>query len=193
MKPKVERQKQCTDENLDKSLIYKTNFYQIKNSGFSPRSVLDIGAQEGQFANKLMKEFGVLSATCLELEKDAVSQGKKRFPDIKWYQADIRKFNFDQEYDLVLLLNLHFYFTKEERISILKNINSHLSKNGRLLVSFGDINFTARGTSPEEAIAEISDILSLDSIIKVFDVQAEQKDYHLMANRWYTSVLVRRK
>ncbi len=191
---KILSMKRSSDNNLN-TLTYRINLFQVNM--VNPSSMLDIGSQEGQFANMVYETIGVKDISCIDLASTVVESGEKRFPTFKWYSGDVITFDFPEKYDMVTWLNGCFSFEKEERKLVMERISSYLNDNGYLLISYGDVNFEVRGMSLEDVIDEIKDFFDVINVIKEFEYYPMLCDTdfkgHKTFGRWYTSILCRVK
>jgi len=89
-----------------------------------PNSIINIGSSISNITTCIPKE----RVTCLDLLPQEVPY--------TFIQADIRTYQFGRSYDLALMLNVLYYFTKKERKAILNKLPVKY-----LLVSYNETNF----------------------------------------------------
>lgn len=192
-KDRVEQWRMCSDHNQE-ALTYQVCLFQIKMlSGVG--TALDVGAQEGQFADRLRCELGV-SVSCLERVPGSVRSGKRRFPELTWLLGDVRLVQLSGSYDLITWLNWYFRLNEADRLLCLRKLERVLEPGGHLLVSFGDVNWKRYDVSVSYVLREIATVFDLVSVIKSYEYipKAEPPPgCHEMCRRWYTSVLGRRR
>ena len=91
-------------------------------------SVLDIGCGTGRLTSRLdfQTRYGMdISAPMLEI-------AKRENGEINYFQADMRDFNLDMTFDMVIATVdvLNYLEDEEEFITTLKNVNDHLNDDG---------------------------------------------------------------
>ena len=148
------------------------NFYldEAKNTS----RVLDIGIGTGRIAIPLLKENIKLDG--LDYSPDILDKCKKRLIkeslQANLYEGAMQNFSLENKYDLIIcgfrvfLLNL----TMEDQLKTLINFKKHLTKNGKVIISF--FSFCVL-TIEEEFIIPFK-IFNSSSILQFNDVELVQ-------------------
>ena len=183
----------CSDHNQS-ALAYELCLAQLRL--LRPRSALDLGANQGQFADRLVRTLGVEEMTCVELEGRNVAAGRRRFPRLHWVECDVRTYEPTRRYEVVTHLNWYFVLGGAERRACLERIRDWLEPEGHLLVCFGDVNFERwHGLGFEAVVAEVTGVLRPVSIVRGYEylpLPGLPAGVHSMSEQWYTSILARR-
>jgi len=98
---------------------------------------LDIGCSQGQFTMALQNIAS--SVIAIDISKIAIQRAKKHIVATKNIRFEVGslpllKYN-NEQFDLVLVLEVLYYLEKEDRIEALKEIKRVLNKDGFLLIS----------------------------------------------------------
>ena len=185
--------KKCSDNNTNNRLNYCCinfilNFTGIKNIN----NFMDIGSQEGQFADILSKKIKINNIYCIDNNQKTVSDGKIIYPQYNWKCIDFNKKEqmFNIKFDLITIINTFYYLYTDQAI---KNIKLLLNSGKYLLLSYGDDNFSKINITDDQIINRLeNNNLKLMSIIKTFEKVNNNTDYHITANRWYTCILLKK-
>lgn len=116
-----------------------------------PKKILDLACGFGRHTNRLAAlghhMTGVdITPGFLEIaRKDAAQKSL----DVRYLQGDMRSINFDNEFEIVLLLFTAFgYFSDEQNLQVLINICNALSPGGLLLFDVQNRDTFLKGTRP---------------------------------------------
>ncbi len=97
-------------------------------------NVIDLGCGTGYVSMNIKERFPNSNLTCLDFAENMIAQAKIRlnkYKNITFYLEDIRKFEFDKSYDVVISsLALHHLETKKDKINFYTKIFNSLSKGG---------------------------------------------------------------
>lgn len=172
----------CNDfTSIDAEFILK---YSNKNS-----KILDLATGTGLCLNKYYNKVGLIFA----VEKfKKFSDFIVKSPNIKIFNDDIRTFQTDEKFDIILMFGLMHYFNKEEATEVYKKYKNFLTKDGKLLIKqqFGiKDDVTVDGYSKELKCNYYSQYRQIDKEIDLlkelnykniefFDI------YPQKANRW---------
>lgn len=103
-----------------------------------PRAILDLGCGNGAFSAKIKKLFPDAEVFGLDVSPNAIAEASQRHAGITFFVNDIRKIDqkkfCGKRFDLILMLDLLYYFSPSEQRSILKSIKGILASGGYLLV-----------------------------------------------------------
>lgn len=184
------KQFDCSEHNTESSLNYTILPFLIKETRKEFTSFLDIGSQEGQFAKKLNDTFNIKRTTCMDVNETTVSNGEKNHPHFNWVLGDATNWNTDETFDLISILNVfHIFYS----INVIKKLHSMLDKDGLVLISTGDVNFSKENISDKDIVGSFErEGFTLKSINKVYEKSGEVSSVHLSANRWYTSFIFKK-
>lgn len=120
---------------------YRYNAYLQTLKQFSDNdkysSVLDIGCSQGQFTAMLQGIASNISA--IDISEMAIQRAKEKYDDCKKIRFEVGSLPSlkygNEQFDLVLALEVLYYLEKEERIKALKEIKRVMKKDGFLLIS----------------------------------------------------------
>lgn len=118
---------------------YRYNAYlqTLKHFSDNYTSILDIGCSQGQFTTVLQDIASNIIA--IDISERAIQRAKEKYGGCKKIRFEVGslpllKYN-NEQFDLVLALEVLYYLEKEERIKALKEIKRVLKKDGFLLIS----------------------------------------------------------
>ena len=97
------------------------------------KEILDVACGTGNHIQYLKKYFNI---TGIDLDKDMLAIARKKLPDIKFIRGDMRTFNLDKQFDVIVCLfsaiaHLKTYNNLEKTI---KNFSVHLKAGGVMIV-----------------------------------------------------------
>lgn len=127
-------------------------------------NILEVGCGTGRIALRLAGHGYVV--TGLDISQAMLDRARAKNSDPanpKWVRADMRHFDFDQRYDLVIIPGHSFQFmtTAEAQVDCLTCIKGHLNPRGMLVihVNHDDLNWLASlpsvPTPPSEVTSEV--------------------------------------
>jgi len=184
------RQFDCSEHNIDSSLSYTILPFLLKETRKVFTSFLDIGSQEGQFAKKLNDTFNIKRTTCMDINETTVSNGEKKYPHFNWVLGDVTNWNTDETFDLISILNAFYALYS---INVIKKLHSMLDKDGLVLISTGDLNFSKRNISDKDIVDSFErEGFTLKSINKIYEKSDAESSVHLCVNSWYTSFIFKK-
>lgn len=94
--------------------------------------ILDLGCGPGQAAFRFVK-FGH-AVTGVDLSKEMINYAKKKVPKANFFVMDVEKIKFSQKFSAVWAAFILVHIDRKKHLSILKKINSLLSKGGVLFL-----------------------------------------------------------
>jgi 2-polyprenyl-3-methyl-5-hydroxy-6-metoxy-1,4-benzoquinol methylase len=111
--------------------------YIRKNFLNSVLRVLELGCAEGNFTEYLVKE--EYKITAVDISERAIERAKKKnLPNTEFVCADMLDYiaNHDiSRFDVVLLMEVIYYFSKENKIILLEQLHKKMNPDAKLLVS----------------------------------------------------------
>lgn len=117
---------------------YNETLQIIRDLKYSPRRILDLGCGNGIFTNRIKEYFPNADIVGVDISQDAITCAQKNYSNIKFISHDIREFSSLQldfnEFDIILLLDILYYFEPKELRQILKNVQKLLKIKGYLVV-----------------------------------------------------------
>jgi tRNA (cmo5U34)-methyltransferase len=128
------------DEQRRKFIPCFDDFYRLSVSVASADTqtpnILDIGAGTGLLSAFLMERYPEASFTLIDISEKMLDIAKERFGDssnVKYILADYSKYDFAEEYDLVVsALSIH-HLEDEEKKKLYKKTYSILKQNGIII------------------------------------------------------------
>lgn len=105
-----------------------------------PRTWLEVGAGDGEYALYAQKQEPNLQVTCLEIEEELVEQMRDKFlqrgvsGNVTVEHGDVRELK-GRRFDVVTLHNLIYYFSRGERAELLRHCAELLESGGTLLLT----------------------------------------------------------
>jgi SAM-dependent methyltransferase len=111
------------------------------------RNILDFGCNYGIFLETSNGSFPQGNYTGIDICEDAIDMGRKMFPDANFihYDGFNPEYNpggkeplpvLDKTYDLIIAHSVFTHTSKEEMLMIIEWLYSHLTENGKLLLSW---------------------------------------------------------
>lgn len=98
------------------------------------KSVLDVACGTGVLFNDYLSR-GVSSVTAIDISAEMVRIAREKFPQVKIYCGDAEDFNFDDNFDCIVIYNAFPHFIDEK--ALFKNLSKHLADSGRITVAHG--------------------------------------------------------
>lgn len=138
-------------------------------------NVLDIGCGAGGNSIFLAeKEFNV---TAIDNDEEAIREIKEKYPKINAINQDILNFEFkENEYDLILAINVLNFFKKEEVDLIIQNIIKSLKQNGLIYIQAFSINEKCQGFNHLFSKEEFLNYFSKNEVLEYEELDI--KDNH---------------
>ena len=124
--------------------MYRKNFISVKFlegrhgktigllDGFDPKSVLDVGCDDGQFLQLLSRKFPQARITACDIDPAPVMEAKKIVPEAEFVIGDFVKSDFKKA-DLVVMLEILEH--TEDPEPFLRKAEALIGPEGRILVS----------------------------------------------------------
>ena len=110
-----------------------SNFKKIVNEA-NYSIILDVGCAGGEFSNKISNIFPQAKITGIDIYSNAIEYGKRRYPHIKFIQADAHRIpSNDNSFDLVVCYETIEHLV--EPLKALKEIRRVLKKEGTAVVA----------------------------------------------------------
>jgi tellurite methyltransferase len=98
----------------------------------TPRAI-DAGAGQGRDSLYLAEQG--FNVTALDISEVGLNQIKKKNGQIRTVRTDISEYDFDQEYDLVISINMLHFLDKEDIVGVIDNIKRSVAKSGVVAIS----------------------------------------------------------
>ncbi|RKL67679.1 hypothetical protein CR203_10045 [Salipaludibacillus neizhouensis] len=99
----------------------------------NPASIIDLGCGYGGYLKSIQSNFPDIQLQGVELNKDVARMASSRLGDqVDVYEGDLIDYieKFSGKVDMVMAHNLLYYFPKEDRENLFKNIAGVLNKKG---------------------------------------------------------------
>ena len=109
------------EEFLNNLMIEKIREYGKKKKF---KDVIDIGGKDGKYVSKISKNL-----TIVDLNPQIISS------KINYIKTDIKKFETDEKYDVVVSSAFLEHFSREEGLLVVRKINSLLKENGLVFIT----------------------------------------------------------
>lgn len=95
-----------------------------------PKKVLDLGSGNG-YLSTLFTSNGYLG---YEIDSKLVNEAKFNYPKYHFRVGDITKIDIGRKFDLILIIGVIHHLNDEQFDSVLKVINRHIDKKGKILI-----------------------------------------------------------
>lgn len=115
----------------------------LKQIDNSPKSILDVGCASGWFLSRIHKKYPKAKCTGVDIYKEAIFYGRRKYPKISFKVSDAHKLPFKaQTFDLIVCTEVLEHV--EDPAGAIMEMKRVLSKNGRLVIELdsGSILFT---------------------------------------------------
>lgn len=184
------KQRNCSDYNTQNAFCFKMTLFSIKNYIKEVDNYLDIGCQEGQFASLLDKSIKINNVYCNDINKITIDEGKKKYPKFNWIHSNIEEANISVKFNLITSLNIIYQlFT----IKNIKKIYNLLHKNGYFVILYGDVNFEVKNITYDDILVLFKKVgFKIINTVKTYENKSIETDAHLMANRWYSCLILQK-
>lgn len=95
-------------------------------------SMLDIGCGHGGYLRKLQALEPSWDLTGIDLEEEVIEEARSRDErgEIQFEVADFMNWETEEQFDAVMMNNMLYYFSPEERIQLLERLRDRLEENG---------------------------------------------------------------
>ena len=184
------KQKLCSDNNTENRLNYKLIVFNINNYIENINNYLDVGCQEGQFAEYLNTHINIKETHCMDINDVSVDNGRKIHPKFNWICSNIKDFVTSKKYQVITMINCFFYFFNKHTIQKIFNM---LEKNGYLFISYGDSNFKQYNIDDNKIInSMVANGFCHINSVKSYEKKNNNTHYHITANRWYTCLVFKK-
>ena len=103
--------------------------------------LLEVGCGSGIYIKRACDRNPNLTATGLELQKTVAEFARENISiwqiqdRVKIEHIDVRQYQCDNRFDIVTFFNLIYYFPRNERTVLLRNLGSFLNKGGQLILT----------------------------------------------------------
>jgi len=136
---------------------------------------LDLGCGAGGNSIFLAeKGFGV---TCVDKDNEVISAIKQNYPNINAINKSILDFDFpENEYDLILALNVLSFFNLDDIKTITSNIIKSLKENGSTYLQVFSVNEPDKNFNHLFTKEELSELFSQNKILELEEISV--KDNH---------------
>ena len=96
------------------------------------KSMLDIGCGHGGYLRKFQALAPSWELTGIDLEENVIEEAKEKDEsgDIHFEVADFMNWNVDEHFDAVMMNNMLYYFSPEQRIELLERLRDRLEEDG---------------------------------------------------------------
>jgi len=119
--------------------LFVLDLYRIK-----PQKVLEIGCSNGFRLAAIHEKYGSV-VSGVEPSVEALADGKKRYPHVKYIRGMAESFCSDEKYDLIIVNFVFHWIGRDALLKAVSNADSHLTEGGFLLLGdFGTENFLRR-------------------------------------------------
>jgi tellurite methyltransferase len=138
-------------------------------------NVLDIGCGAG--GNSIFLAEKGFNVTCVDNDKEAITEIREKYPKINAINQDVLDFSFrENEYDLILAINVLNFFKKEDVEKTIKNMIKSLKENGLIYIQAFSINEQCKGFNCLFNKKDFEDYFSKNEILECEELKI--KDNH---------------
>lgn len=130
------------DEEIRRALPYYEEFYRqaidvVQACQTGALAWLDVGCGTGKMAELAFETVKLKRFVCLDSSSEMIQLARARFasPCAEFQVADVREWDYDNEFDVVTAIQVNHYLQKEERRKSLQNCWKAL-KTGGVFISF---------------------------------------------------------
>lgn len=149
-----------------------------------PETILDVGCASGWFLSQVQKKFPKAKCTGIDIYKDAIRYGKKKYPKMSFYVSDAGKLPFKaQSFDLVICTEVLEHVNDPS--GVISEMKRVLRKKGQLVIELdsGSILFTivwylwglSRGSVWHHAHLHSFTVRKLENLLKRSGFAIERK------------------
>ncbi|MBI4599828.1 class I SAM-dependent methyltransferase [Candidatus Uhrbacteria bacterium] len=108
--------------------------------------LLDVCSGPMEFPNHLSMLFPSLKATCVDINDQFMSEGKKRFSRWKMIMADVVLMHLEKKFSVITASSAYHHIPDTKKEQFLKNLSRHLVGGGFILVCDNFIPRYGRGS-----------------------------------------------
>jgi SAM-dependent methyltransferase len=137
------------NKDYEKEFNFIESFFPYK-----PKKILELGCGTGKYTEILLKKgYNTLS---LDLSEEMLEIARKKIPNGKFIQGDIKNLNLNEKYDACLLLFAVLgYITENKHLeNVFQNIKAHLNPGGFLIFDVWN-GLAVLNEKPEERVKEV--------------------------------------
>ncbi|AEC52642.1 putative protein Methyltransferase type 11 [Pyrococcus sp. NA2] len=147
-----------TEERTQKEVEFLVKVLELRE----PKRILDLACGFGRHAIKL----GELGHEVVGIDiidgflEIARKKAEKKGVNVKFMKGDMREINFEEEFDIVLLLYTSFgYFSDKENFKVLQNVYKALKPGGLFCLDVPNRDFVVRNLSPCSVLEKGEDFM----------------------------------
>lgn len=146
------------EEATEKQVEFLIKYMQLKKS----QKILDLACGHGRHANRLAQRG--YDVTGIDKSEEFLQEARKRAENFevepKFIQADMRKLDYQEEFDRVILMFTAFgYFDDKMNLQVLKNINSALKPEGVFCFDIMNRDYILKNFLPYIVVEKNEDLM----------------------------------
>lgn len=146
------------EEATEKQVEFLIKYMQLKKS----QKILDLACGHGRHANRLAQRG--YDVTGIDKSEEFLQEARKRAENFevepKFIQADMRKLDYQEEFDRVILMFTAFgYFDDKMNLQVLKNINSALKPGGVFCFDIMNRDYILKNFLPYIVVEKNEDLM----------------------------------
>lgn len=100
----------------------------------TPQKVLEIGASNGYRLAKIHERYSSPKVTAIEPSKEAIEDGRNKYPFIRFFRNTCEDFNLEEKFDLVIVNFVFHWIYREHLYLCVKKIDDVLEDGGFLIL-----------------------------------------------------------
>lgn len=124
----------------DDYAIYLLELYNLLSSD---KKILEVGASNGYRLARIYEKCGC-EVHAVEPSKEAVEDGRKRFPFVKFYTSTIKDIEFDGAFDVVIVNSVFHWIDRKNLLLSVAKIDMALKNGGTLAIGDFQTPFPAK-------------------------------------------------
>jgi 2-polyprenyl-3-methyl-5-hydroxy-6-metoxy-1,4-benzoquinol methylase len=126
------------DAHRSKELAMEKFYLNLIQTHLQPGSkILDVGCGTGEPIAQFLIEQGY-KVTGIDASKKMIDLCKLRFPQERWFLADMRTIHLQEQFDAVIAWHSLFHLPHEDQRTTLKLLASYVMQSGLLVFTSGD-------------------------------------------------------